>query len=436
MKILFDAFKFYLIFALLFSMGLGILWFYNNLNQSYHVRIAASKPGSETYNLIKAAADVVAKQNDNIQFELVPSLGSSQNLKLLKANQVQIAAVQADSQLIDEARLVASLFPDLFQLVVREDSDIFKIADLRGKSLALPSTSSGQYKSFWFLMRHYQLGEGAFDYKSMSSSAASFALEKGTVDAIFRVRPPGSKGIQSLVDKIPVRIIEIDQADAMGLKLPSIDAGIIPKGSYKGTPALPEKDIKTVSVQRLLIARDDLDEEVVNQLTRVLFEHRKELLESSTLSSFVQAPDRSKGTSIPLHQGALQYYDRNEPSFLQEQAEPMAFIVTVFAVIFSSFLRLANRRQKNLLLVYNEELGKVLKKAEHMTDKIKLQTMADHLNDIFKKIAKDRANGKLTAEDFDFIAFTWQMARDEVNERLLPQHGSSGPKRDKAESKA
>jgi len=424
MKILFDTFKFYIIFALLFSMGLGVLWFYNNLNQSYHVRIAASKPGSETYNLIKAAADVVAKQNDNIHLELVPSLGSSQNLRLLKANQVQIAAVQADSQLIDEARLVARLFPDLFQLVVREDSDIYKISDLRGKSLALPSTSSGQYKSFWFLMNHYQLSEGAFDYKSMSSSAASFALEKGTVDAVFRVRPPGSKGIQSLVDKVAVRIIEIDQASAMSLKLPAIDAGIIPKGSYKGTPALPEKDIQTVSVQRLLIARNDLDEEVINQFTRVLFEQRKELLESSTLSSFVQAPDRSKGTSIPLHQGATQYYDRDEPNFLQEQAEPMAFIITILAVIFSGFMQLANRKQKSLLLVYNKELGKVLKMAEHMTDTAKLQEMADHLNNIFKKIAKDRAKGKLTAEDFDFIAFTWQMARDEVNERLLPQQNT------------
>ena len=423
MKVLFDTFKFYIIFGLLFSMGLGVLWFYHSVNKTHHVRIAASKPGGETYQLIKAASDVVAKQYDHISFELVPTLGSSQNLQLLKANQVQLAAVQSDSELINEARLMAKLFPDLFQLVVRDDSDIHTISDLRGKSLALPSTSSGQYKSFWFLMDHYQFGAGDFDYKSMSSSAAEFALIQGTVDAVFRVRPPGSKSIQSLVDKVDVRIIEIDQASAMNLKLPSIKAGIIPKGSYKGTPALPKVNIQSISVQRILVARDDLDDEVVNAFTRVLFEQRKELLESSTLSSFVQAPDRSKGTAIPLHQGALQYYDRDEPNFLQEQAEPMAFIITIFAVIFSGFMQLAGRKQKSLLLVYNAELGKVLKSAEHLKDKDKLQSMADHLNDIFKKIAKDRAQGKLTAEDFDFIAFTWQMARDEVNERLLPQQG-------------
>jgi TRAP transporter TAXI family solute receptor len=363
----------------------------------------------------------VAKQHDNIQIEFVPSLGSSQNLQLLKANQVQFAAVQADSKLISEARLVAKLFPDIYQLVVRQDSGIYKLSDLRGKSLALPSTSSGQYKSFWFLMDHYQFGEGDFDFKSMSSSAAAFALEQGAVDAVFRVRPPGSKSIQSIVDKVNVRILEIDQAEAMSLKLPSIDSGIIPKGSYLGTPALPERDIKSASVQRLLIARDDLDAEVVKNFTRVLFEQRKELLEKSTLSSFVQAPDRDKGTGIPVHEGAQQYYDRDEPNFLQEQAEPMAFVITIFAVLFSGIMQLARRRQKSLLLVYNEELGDTIKKAEHMVDQEELQTMADHLNDVFKKIAKDRTRGKLTAEDFDFIAFTWQMARDEVNERLLRQ---------------
>lgn len=421
MKAFFGAFKFYIVFALIFSMGLGVIWFYQNINKTYHVRIAASKPGSETYQLVKAAADVVAKQYKHIEFELVPSLGSSQNLRLMKANQVQIAAVQADSDLIPEARLVAILFPDVFQLVVRKDSGILKISDLRGKSIALPSTSSGQYKSFWFLMDHYQYGKGDFDYKSMSSSAAAFALGQGTVDAVFRVRPPGSKSIQALVDKVDVRILEIDQAHAMSLKLPALDSGIIPKGSYRGAPAIPDKDIKSALVQRLLIAREDLDAEVVSNFTRVLFEQRKELLESSTLSSFVRAPDRDKGTGVPIHDGALQYYDRDEPNFLQEQAEPMAFIITIVAVLFSGIMQLARRRQKTLLQVYNAELGQIIKKAEHITDRDQLQVMADHLNDIFKKIANDRTRGKLTPEDFDFIAFTWQMARDEVNERLLPQ---------------
>jgi len=422
MKLIFDTLKFYIFFALIFSLGLGVLWFYQNLNQSFHVRIAAGKPGSESYQLIQAVADVVKKQyNDHIDIELIPSLGSSQNMQMLEGDQVQMTAVQADSNIVDKARLVAKLFPDIFQLVTRKSSEIYEISDLRGKSLALPSKSSGQYKSFWFLMDHYKLSEGDFDFKSMSSSAADYALEQGTVDAVFRVRPPGSKKIQNIVNKVDVRILEIDQTKAMSLKLPSISAGVIPKGSYQGTPAIPKTDLRSATVQRLLVARSDLNDEVVSDFTRVLFEQRKELLEKSALSSFVEAPSRDKGTSIPIHPGALQYYDRNEPSFLQEQAEPMALMITLLAVMFSGFMQLAKRRQKSLLKVYNAELGSTLKAAEHLSDKTELQNMADHLNDVFNKIANDRTKGKLTAEDFDFIAFTWQMARDEVNERLLPQ---------------
>lgn len=419
MKSFIEHIKVYIVFAIIFSLGLSLLWFYQDINKTYKLRIAASKPGSESYQLIQAAADVVERQNEHIKIELVPSLGSSQNLQLLDANQVQMATVQADDQLLSEARLVANLFPDLFQLVVSKKSGIYKLSDLKEKSLALPSKSSGQYKSFWFLMDHYKLSEGDFDFKSMSSSAAAFALEQGTVDAIFRVRPPGSQNIQALVDKVSVRIIEIDQAEALSLKLPAINPGVIPKGSYQGAPALPETDIQSASVQRLLVAREDLDTEVVKEFTRVLFEQRKDILEKSSLSSFVSSPDRGSGTVIPIHDGALQYYDRNEPSFLQEQAEPMALMITLMMVLASALMQVAKRRQKALLKIYNAELGDILKAAEHLSDKIELQKMADHLNDIFKKITKDRTRGKLTAEDFDFIAFTWQTTRDEVNERLL-----------------
>ena len=93
------------------------------------MRIAASKPGSETYQLIEVAANVVAKQYEHMTFELVPTLGSSQNLRLLKANQVQTSSRTSDSEMINEARLMAKLFPDLFQLVVRDDSDIHTISD-------------------------------------------------------------------------------------------------------------------------------------------------------------------------------------------------------------------------------------------------------------------------------------------------------------------
>ncbi len=418
---LLKTFRFYLVFLLVFSLGLAALWLYQENHKHFVVRIAASKPGSDAFKLMQAAADSTMAQFPNMRVELIASLGSNQNLALLKENQVQLAAIQADSDIIPEARLVARLYPDMFHLIVRKDSGIETFSDLRGKRLALASTSSGQFKTFWFLAKHYNFTEADFEFKSMSSTAANFALEQGAVDAIFRVRPPGSPGIKKLVSNLDVKIIELDQGNSMSLEQPVLESTVLPKGTYQGNPPLPGHDLATASVQRLLVARYDLADDAVRMFTQVLFEQRKELIKKSILSSFVQAPNRNQGTVIPMHPGAVQYYDRNEPSFLQENAEPIALILTVLAALASGIMQLARRRQKTLVQAYNRELTDILLEAEQLSDQQRLQVMADHLNDILKKVVKDRSQDNLSAEDFDFISFTWQMTRDEVNERLLPQ---------------
>jgi TRAP transporter TAXI family solute receptor len=418
---LLKTFRFYLVFLLVFSLGLAALWLYQDSHKHHEIRIAASKPGSDSYKLLQAAANLAMEQFPNMHIEMLASLGSSQNLELLKANQVQFAAIQADSDIIPEARLVAQLYPDMFHLIAREDSGIKQFSDLHGKHLALASTSSGQYKTFWFLAKHYNFTEADFAFKSMSASAANFALEQGAVDAVFRVRPPGSDSIKKLVAKLDVKIIPLDQGHAMSLEQPVLENALIPKGAYLGKPPFPKEDLPTASVQRLLLARYDLDDEAVRMFTQILFEQRKELLKKSKLSSFIQAPKRNQGTQIPMHDGAVQYYDRNEPSFLQNNAEPIALILTVMAALFSGIMQLARRRQKTLVQAYNQELTDILLEAEQLNDQDRLQVMADHLNDILKKVVKDRSEDNLSAEDFDFISFTWQMTRDEVNERLLPQ---------------
>ncbi len=70
----------------------------------------------------------------------------------------------------------------------------------------------------------------------MSEDAANFAMELGQVDAVFRVRAPGNDIIRSLIGDRKLRLIPIEQAQALALKQPVIAPGIIPRGSYRGSP--------------------------------------------------------------------------------------------------------------------------------------------------------------------------------------------------------
>ena len=252
----------------------------------------------------------------------------------------------------------------------------------------------------------------------MSDSAAEFALKQGAIDAIFRVTPPGNEKISAIIKQIPTRVLPIKQTVAIHLKNPSLHTDIIPLGSYRGSPPLPSEELATVSVRKLLVVHNNAPINVVKAITETLFEQKKELLIDTKLASFIQPPNLTGNSFLPIHSGAQRYFDRENPSFLEEQAEPMAFILTVVVGLISLLLNLRAQQRQVRVKELNNELLKMLKKAESLHDKQQLQNMADRLNTILKKAVIERNEGLISAEDFDFFSFVWEMARDEVNERL------------------
>ena len=115
--------------------------------------------------------------------------------------------------------------------------------------------------------------------------------------------------MKQLIERADITLVPIEQAPALHLRRSAIQPGRIPRGSYRGYPPLPERDLETASVNRLLVASSDVPPDVIYQITEVLFERRRELSELNTLASLIAAPDITGGTTLPLHDGAAQYYD-------------------------------------------------------------------------------------------------------------------------------
>ena len=99
-----------------------------------------------------------------------------------------------------------------------------------------------------------------------------------------------------------------------------------------------------------------LDDDVADMLTRVLFERRRELMNLTSLAGFISPPNFGGGTYIPVHPGAQRFYDRDRPSFIQENAEPIALLVTLAALMISGLFQLGSRRRKRRIDLYNKEV--------------------------------------------------------------------------------
>lgn len=153
---------------------------------SQRVTIAAGPNDGEAYALATAIAQVAERHHSHLSVEVVETAGSGQNMQLLEEGRVELATVQADVRMGPSARMIAILYPDVFQLIAREDSGIERVADLVGTSVALPPEGGGQFSTFWFLAEHYDLDPATLQAVPMSPASANWALIDGAVDATFR----------------------------------------------------------------------------------------------------------------------------------------------------------------------------------------------------------------------------------------------------------
>jgi TRAP transporter TAXI family solute receptor len=412
-------------------LTIGSLW-YSWHHQKYQLSIAAGAQTGQAYQLMKALQTVTHRHHPELRIEVFESRGSLQNARLLERGAVDLATTQADLVSALNAHLVAELYSDAFQLIVRRGSGIEKIGDLVGKRIALPPERSGAYRAFWFLAGHYGLGEGDIQVFPGTQATTDWLLINGDVDAMFRVRAPGDETLRHVIDKINARVIEIPQAAALKLKQPAYEVGTIPQGSYKGRPSVPESDLTTVSVKRLLLARDNVSADAISRLTSILFERRRELIDLVPLAGSISVPDRSSGTFLPVHEGAQSFYDRDQPSFLQENAEPIALIVSILVVLASAYLQISALRRKRFLDRFNRELLALARAARRARSFRRLDEYDTQLGGFVERIVEATEEGRINAHDFQLFHFTYEAAEDAIRDR--EQQLERARRRDKKQS--
>lgn len=381
------------------------------------VRIGAGPKNSEARELIEAIAETAARHAPGLRITLVDTAGSQDNIRLLEQGKIDLATVQSDAITRPNLRLVATLYRDLYQLLVRTDSNIKSVSDLTKHRIALSNVTSGQYRSFWFLIGHYGVPPESLHAIPMSPKDAEDAIRKGTVDALFRVRAARNRPIQWLIESANLRLIPIDQAAAMKLRRPALSAAIIPKGTYSGHPPIPAKDLPTVAAQRLLLAREEVPASIVRQLTEILFVRRRDMTVLTPLAGSISRPDQNTGTLLPLHVGAQAFYDREKPSIFEEKAEYFAFLISLALVLGSLFLWIKRRwddSQKGRIDDYNLDLIKICDQARASTDPVRIAACKDKMVTMLAKVVNDLDYNRVDAKGFHYFAFTWEAVNSAI----------------------
>jgi TRAP transporter TAXI family solute receptor len=259
-------------------------------------------------------ANALSRQPD-LSVQSVRVSGSPAVIDALRRNEIDVGLATADVAYLafvgelnsvpafHQLRGIAVLGLNTLHLIARRDASIRTIADLKGLTIGLGSTSGTALVGGLLLEGSgVRLTEVHRDPVPYADAAAR--LNEGKLAAAFMtVVPPAEPVIDAM--KHGARLVEIEgpAVERLRLQHPFLVNTTIPRGTYPGqsTP------VRTIGVDLLLVCRADLSSDLVARVMDVYFK----MLGQSTLAIDF---DRAPATSIPLHPAAGRYYRQRELS--------------------------------------------------------------------------------------------------------------------------
>jgi TRAP transporter TAXI family solute receptor len=209
---------------------------------------------------------------------------------------------------ITNVSTIATLYPNVFHIAVRADSDIYSVEDLRGKRVS-PGISgySGELAFIEILELNGMTYDDLARIEYVGTADGADLLRDGHIDAIVGMLAAPVSTYQELDTTVGIRLVPLEQSTIDGLfaNNPGYLDYTIPAGTYSNI----KEDVKTVAGFTVLLVNNDLlNEEAVYQLTKTVVENRDKWETLSKVMADFDAEFSVKNSVGKLHPGAERYY--------------------------------------------------------------------------------------------------------------------------------
>jgi uncharacterized protein len=316
---------------------LGLLWglLSAGAQEAQFFRIGAAATSGTFFEIGGVIASAISKPIDSPPCDHggscgVPGLvavtqatqGSVENLRMVGNGQIESGIAQSDVASwayngtgmfagegpIRTLRAIANLFPERLQLVVRSDSPIRILADLKGRHVSLGQPGSGTLADARIVLAAAGLTEKDLVAEYLRPGAAAAEIKDGTLDAFFLIGGIPVPAIRDLAATTPIRLIPIDDdvLERMKETSSSYRRSAIPAGTYPGISV----ETPTIGFNAVWVVSANSSDDLIYEITKALWnEATQRLLDShNTIGKQVRFEDALDGLGLPLHPGAKRFY--------------------------------------------------------------------------------------------------------------------------------
>jgi len=248
-----------------------------------------------------------------------------ENLKAISRGDMEIALSQADVAAwayrgtaafqgqapLENLRILARLYPENVHLVVRKDSSIKSIVDLKGKTVGMGAKNSGTEATAKLILSAYGVKWNSVRMRSLALTEVTEALTSEAIDAFFMVSGAPVLSLEDLSARVPISFVPIDGPTAQKLAqiFPFYTRGIIPAGTYGD-----HSDIATVDVGSVLVASDTMSSELGYGIVQAIWHERNVSLfrAGHPRGKLMDSSLAARDIGVPILVGADRYYIEEE----------------------------------------------------------------------------------------------------------------------------
>ncbi|MCC8194574.1 MAG: TAXI family TRAP transporter solute-binding subunit [Deltaproteobacteria bacterium] len=293
------------------------LFLYQSAGAATYINIATGPTGGVWYPIGSAITKVWGDNIKDMQASAQSTGGTRNNIQLLESGDAEVC--MADGLFYDAfnglrsyegkpqkfLRGIAPMYPEVFHFLAAKGSGIKTLQDLKGKRVAVGAVGGSVSITAAMLLKTVGLDmekDIKAEYLGHGDQVSAFSDRR--IDASFNV---SALGTSSVVEAATLNMVELvplpdDVVAELCKAVPYFSPFTIPSGVYKGL-----NEAKTFSSPNIIAVHEKLEDDLVYQMVKTLYEHKADLVAVVQRMEEMKA-DKVNTISIPLHPGAERYY--------------------------------------------------------------------------------------------------------------------------------
>lgn len=286
-----------------------------NANPGGRLTIATGNTTGVYYILGGGLAKVISSNLTGYSATAEATKASKENVERLAAGQNDIAFSLADTAAdgvsgtrsftaAQPVKALMRIYDNTTQVIVRADSGINSIADMRGKTISTGSPNSGTELIATRLLEVNGLKTTDITQNKAALDDTVDGMKDGSIKGMFWSGGLPTAGVKDLIASLGptgVKFLDLkaDQPKMQQAFGAAYRTGTIPAASY-GVPG----DVPTIMVANVLLVNAKMTDKLAGDLVKLIFAQKAELEKIHPEAKNITLEQAARTADIPLHPGA------------------------------------------------------------------------------------------------------------------------------------